>query len=81
MIKNTLITLSAFALLASWTPASNAAASCSKYKNQAAAQKQGDTKDADKDGIYCESLPCPCSKKKPNRKKSFVATPQLATKD
>ena len=29
--------------------------------NQSAAQAAADTVDADGDGIYCESLPCPCS--------------------
>jgi hypothetical protein len=36
------------------------AATCSQYPNQAAAQRAADTRDADGDGIYCESLPCPC---------------------
>src|SRR3954471_20600509 len=35
-------------------------ATCSDYPNQAAAQRAADTTDADHDGIYCESLPCPC---------------------
>jgi len=39
------------------------AKSCSDYPNQAAAQRAADTRDADGDGVYCESLPCPCSKK------------------
>ena len=37
------------------------AATCADYPNQAAAQHAHDTRDADGDGIYCESLPCPCS--------------------
>lgn len=37
------------------------AATCAEYPNQAAAQAAGDTRDADGDGIYCESLPCPCA--------------------
>lgn len=37
------------------------AASCSDYANQAEAQRAADTIDADGDGVYCESLPCPCS--------------------
>lgn len=52
------------------------AASCSDYPNQAAAQRAADTRDGDGDGIYCESLPCPCSKggsapapKQPSRKR------------
>jgi hypothetical protein len=42
-------------------PVARAAATCSNYPNQAAAQRAADTIDADGDGIYCESLPCPCS--------------------
>jgi hypothetical protein len=42
-------------------PRAHAAATCADYSNQAAAQKAKDTRDADHDGIYCESLPCPCS--------------------
>jgi hypothetical protein len=44
------------------SPRAHAAAVCADYPNQAAAQKAKDTVDADHDGIYCESLPCPCSK-------------------
>src|SRR3954452_8527236 len=36
------------------------AATCSDYASQAAAQRAHDTRDADHDGLYCESLPCPC---------------------
>jgi hypothetical protein len=42
-------------------PTSATAATCSDYSTQADAQRAGDTRDADGDGIYCESLPCPCS--------------------
>jgi hypothetical protein len=42
-------------------PAAHAAATCSDYANQAAAQQAADTRDANGNGIYCESLPCPCS--------------------
>jgi hypothetical protein len=38
------------------------AATCADYSNQAAAQHARDTRDADGDRIYCESLPCPCAK-------------------
>ncbi|MEA2154139.1 MAG: hypothetical protein QOE11_279 [Solirubrobacteraceae bacterium] len=38
------------------------AATCAAYSTQAAAQRAADTRDADGDGIYCESLPCPCLK-------------------
>ena len=37
------------------------AATCADYPNQAVAQRAHDTRDADGDGVYCESLPCPCS--------------------
>jgi hypothetical protein len=37
------------------------AATCADYPNQAAAQRAHDTRDSDADGLYCESLPCPCS--------------------
>jgi hypothetical protein len=39
-----------------------AAKTCSDYSNQRDAQLNKDTRDADGDGIYCESLPCPCLK-------------------
>ena len=39
-----------------------ASATCSDYSNQADAQRAKDTRDTDGDGIYCESLPCPCLK-------------------
>src|SRR3954466_7319527 len=55
-----LVFLVGAALIASSAPAS--AATCSDYSNQAAAQRAKDTRDADGDGIYCESLPCPCLK-------------------
>src|SRR6266511_3326597 len=40
----------------------HASATCDDYSNQRAAQLNKDTRDADGDGIYCESLPCPCLK-------------------
>jgi hypothetical protein len=43
-------------------PSSASAATCSDYGTQAEAQRAADTRDADGDGIYCESLPCPCLK-------------------
>jgi hypothetical protein len=39
-----------------------ASKTCSDYTNQKEAQQHHDTIDADHDGIYCESLPCPCLK-------------------
>jgi hypothetical protein len=41
-------------------PVARAAAVCADYSNQAAAQRAADTRDSDGDGVYCESLPCPC---------------------
>jgi hypothetical protein len=41
-------------------PGAASAATCADYTNQADAQRAADTRDADGDGIYCESLPCPC---------------------
>jgi hypothetical protein len=43
-------------------PSVASAATCSDYSNQAAAQRAADTRDGDGDGVYCESLPCPCLK-------------------
>ncbi len=43
-------------------PVANPAAACSDYSTQAAAQAAADTRDGDGDGIYCESLPCPCTR-------------------
>lgn len=48
-------------LILAATPASARAATCGDFTNQAAAQEAADTRDTDGDGIYCESLPCPCS--------------------
>jgi hypothetical protein len=42
-------------------PVGHTAATCADYSNQAAAQQAADTRDADGDGVYCESLPCPSS--------------------
>src|SRR4051794_4700430 len=39
----------------------HAAAVCADYSNQAEAQRAADTRDSDGDGVYCESLPCPCA--------------------
>lgn len=37
------------------------AATCADYSSQAAAQRAADTRDGDADGVYCETLPCPCA--------------------
>ena len=42
-------------------PVAHIAAVCADFPNQAAAQYAGNTRDANGNGIYCESLPCPCS--------------------
>jgi type II secretory pathway pseudopilin PulG len=54
-------TLAAGAQRGAAGPAAHVAAVCADYSSQAAAQQAADTRDADGDGIYCESLPCPCS--------------------
>ena len=41
-------------------PVARAAAVCADYDTQREAQEAADTIDADNDGIYCETLPCPC---------------------
>jgi len=56
------------------TVASAGTGRCSDYSSQAAAQRAADTRDADGDGIYCESLPCPCLKK--GGKKQSGAAPK-----
>jgi hypothetical protein len=43
-------------------PIAHAASTCKDYETQADAQRAADTVDADSDGLYCESLPCPCLK-------------------
>ena len=57
------VVAAALVALAAGPPTSSVAqaATCSDYPNQAAAQEAADTSDPDHDGIYCESLPCPCS--------------------
>ena len=57
MVRRSLL-IALTALFASAAPAQ--AKTCADYPNQAAAQVAHDTRDADGDGIYCESLPCPC---------------------
>lgn len=47
-------------VLAAARGAAHAAATCADFPNQAAAQQAANTADADHDGVYCESLPCPC---------------------
>ena len=51
-----------FVALGANAPVANAAV-CADYSNQAAAQRAQDTRDADGDGIYCETLPCPCARR------------------
>jgi hypothetical protein len=61
MSRLMMLVVLALLALAIAMPASAPAATCSQYATQAAAQQAADTTDADGDGIYCESLPCPCS--------------------
>lgn len=60
-MKTTVLTLLAVTAVL-LVPAPASAATCSDHSNQAEAQRAADTRDADGDGIYCESLPCPCLK-------------------
>jgi hypothetical protein len=55
------ICLAAFVLLATFRGQPAHASTCANYANQAAAQRAADTRDGDGDGLYCESLPCPCA--------------------
>ena len=52
-------TVQLLALAPAFVPASAHAAVCADFPNQAAAQKAHNTIDADHDGVYCETLPCP----------------------
>jgi hypothetical protein len=61
-IRLALALLLLVAALAATARDGRAATTCSAYSNQAAAQRAADTRDADGDGNYCESLPCPCAK-------------------
>src|SRR5436190_1854663 len=56
------VVLDVLVLVSLAVPAQATAATCSDYSNQAEAQRAADTRDADGDGVYCESLPCPCLK-------------------
>jgi len=58
-VRTTLLAIAAVAGLA-LLPSSASAATCADYATQADAQRAADTRDTDRDGIYCESLPCPC---------------------
>ena len=59
-MKTTLLVIAILGALA-LLPGSASAATCSDYSTQAEAQRAADTRDADGDGVYCESLPCPCA--------------------
>jgi hypothetical protein len=61
-VRRTIIIAVLLALGGLTFPGSAPAATCSDHASQAAAQRAADTRDADGDGLYCESLPCPCSK-------------------
>ena len=60
-MKTTLLVIAILGGLAA-LPSAASAATCSDYSTQAQAQRAADTRDSDRDGIYCESLPCPCLK-------------------
>ncbi|CAB4336194.1 unannotated protein [freshwater metagenome] len=44
------------------TATTSSSGRCSDFATQADAQRAANTRDADGDGVYCESLPCPCLK-------------------
>jgi hypothetical protein len=48
---------------------------CADYSTQAAAQRAADTRDSDGDGVYCESLPCPCAQAAPGSGGSTESAP------
>jgi hypothetical protein len=56
-------------------PTARAAAVCADFPDQASAQRAANTVDADSDGIYCESLPCPCLKAGAPKAPNATATP------
>jgi hypothetical protein len=75
-----LLALSIGTLAALPSPAPSATRTCADYSNQAAAQRGHDTRDADGDGVYCESLPCPCSTDRGGtRRRSRPAQRQLVS--
>jgi len=59
-VKTTLLVIAILVALAV-LPSAASAATCSDYSTQAEAQRAADTRDSDSDGVYCESLPCPCA--------------------
>ena len=67
----------ALAAPASPLPVAHAAAVCADFPNQAAAQRAHNTRDPDHDGIYCESLPCPCSTFKPTSSSPAPSAPAI----
>ncbi len=52
------IVAAALTPLAAASPAH--ARTCADHATQADPQRAGDTRDGDGDGVFCESLPCPC---------------------
>ena len=62
-------------------PVGQAAATCSDFSTQAEAQRAANTRDPDGDGIYCESLPCPCVKPtKPKPRRQACTRPKSVAK-
>jgi hypothetical protein len=63
-------------------PGAASAATCADYDNQAQAQRAADTRDANANGVYCESLPCPClgrAKHPPGRRTQWSRARVLAS--
>jgi hypothetical protein len=59
------------------SPIASAATVCADHPNQASAQSAKDTRDPDGDGIYCESLPCPCLPPDPRAGSGEPAAPPV----
>lgn len=60
-MRTTLLAIAVVVGLGLLVPSTATAAVCADYSTQADAQSAADTRDADSDGRYCESLPCPCA--------------------
>ena len=61
-------------------PLAAGAASCGDYATQAEAQAAADTRDANADGIYCNALPCPCSRPASNSGSGTDSAPKAPAK-
>lgn len=79
MPRFALIALAVAALVFVAAPEPASAAVCADYADQSAAQQAKDTLDGDGDGIFCETLPCPCSPEWQAQHGSAPSTPTTPT--